>query len=156
MGNKSLDAIAQQKKAMLAALKVSLGVIETACKATGVPRSNHYLWLKTDPEYAEAVGEVTEISLDFAESQLLKVIRGYTLPDVRVLANKEDPESPIIVPITKHIGTDVAATIFYLKTKGKARGYVERQQIENVTPTDPIDQFTDSQLEDEINRLLAS
>jgi len=145
---------AQQKKNMLVALTATLGVVETACQKAGVGRRTHYDWLKEDTEYAADVREINDISLDFAESQLLKVIRGYTMPDVKVFMNKEDPDNPIIVPITKHIGTDVAATIFYLKTKGKARGYVERQQIEQVAPADTADLLTDDQLEDEIKRLL--
>lgn len=144
---------AQQKKKLLAALTATLGVVETACQKAGVGRRTHYDWLKEDAAYAADVAEIVDISLDFAESHLLKVIRGYSLPDSKVFLDK-DTKEPIVVPITKHIGTDVGATIFYLKTKGKARGYVERQQIEQVTPTDTADLLTDEQLEDEIKRLL--
>ena len=151
--DKSSDKSDSLKKAMIAALRSSLGVVETACKAAGIARSTHYLWLKQDADYAGQVAEVNEVSLDFAESQLFKVIRGYTMPDVKVFLDK-DTKEPIIVPITKQVGTDVGATIFYLKTKGKARGYVERQQVENIPAGAPGDLLTDEQLEDEIARLL--
>lgn len=89
-----------QKKAMLEALEKSLGVVTTACKLIGVDRKTHYRWMDKDPKYKAKVIEMSEIALDFAESRLHVLI-------------KEG---------------DTAATIFYLKTRGKQRGYVERQE----------------------------
>ena len=89
------------KKAMIQALEKSLGVVTTACKSVDINRSTHYDWLKTDKEYKKQVEDIENIALDFAESQLHKQI-------------KEG---------------NTSATIFYLKTKGKNRGYVERQEI---------------------------
>ena len=89
------------KKAMVEALEKSLGVVTTACKTVGIARSTHYLWMNTDDEYKQAVEDISEVALDFAESQLHKQI-------------KEGNST---------------STIFYLKTKGKKRGYVERQEI---------------------------
>lgn len=94
----------QHKKAMLEALEKSLGVVTTACKKAGVGRTMHYEWLKSDPEYKEAVNDLQDITLDFAESQLHKQIQD----------------------------GNTTATIFFLKTKGKNRGYVESQDI-NIT-----------------------
>ena len=91
-----------RKKAMLEALEKSLGVVTTACKNVGISRETHYRWIKEDEVYKKQVKELDNIALDFAESQLHKQINeGST-----------------------------AATIFYLKTKGKSRGYIERQEIE--------------------------
>ena len=102
------------KKALLKALESALGVVTTACRQTDVGRTTYYQWLKEDPEFAKAVKDVQEIALDFAESQLHKQIKeGST-----------------------------AATIFFLKTKGKQRGYVERQEIE-VAEKKPLSWFTD-------------
>jgi hypothetical protein len=89
------------KKAMLEALEKSLGVVTTAAKIVGIDRSTHYEWLKTDEKYKEAVVSIGDVALDFAESQLHKQMRS----------------------------GDTTACIFYLKTKGKSRGYVERQEI---------------------------
>lgn len=91
------------KKAMIEALEKSLGVITTAAKAVGIDRSTHYDWYNNDPEYRAAVDSISDIALDFAESQLHKQIQG----------------------------GEVSSTIFYLKTKGKKRGYVERTEVEH-------------------------
>jgi len=91
----------QHKKALLEALEKSLGVVTSACKTVGVGRTTFYQWLKDDEEFAEAVRDIENIALDFAESQLHQQISG----------------------------GNSTATIFYLKTKGKKRGYVERQEI---------------------------
>ena len=89
------------KKQLVEALEKSLGVVTTACKQTGVNRSTFYEWYNKDEEFKKAVDSIGDIALDFAESQLHKQIK--------------DGNS--------------TATIFYLKTKGKRRGYVERQEI---------------------------
>ena len=94
------------KKAMLEALEKSLGVVTTACKQVGINRSTHYDWLKNDQEYADQVKNLENIVLDFAESQLHKQI----------------------------LDGNTTATIFLLKTKGKGRGYIERQEV--VTDSD--------------------
>lgn len=91
------------KKAMIEALEKSLGVVTTAAKAVGIDRSTHYGWYNNDPEYRAAVDSISDIALDFAESQLHKQIKG----------------------------GEVSSTIFYLKTKGKKRGYVERTEVEH-------------------------
>jgi len=69
----------------------------------------HYDWLKSDPVYKAAVESIQESVIDFAESHLYKLVK------------EGNP----------------AATIFYLKTKGKKRGYIERQEIE-VTERSPL------------------
>ena len=89
------------KKAMVEAMKKSLGIISTACAEVGINRSTHYDWLKTDEEYKQEIEHIAESVIDFAESKL------HTLIDKG----------------------DVASTIFYLKTKGKKRGYVERTEL---------------------------
>ena len=90
-----------KKESMLKALEQSLGIVNNACKMADVPRSTYYKWMKEDSEFAKEVEDVANIALDFAESQLYKQIAD----------------------------SSVVATIFYLKTKGKHRGYVERQEI---------------------------
>lgn len=89
------------KKAMLAALEKSLGVVTTAANNVGITRKTHYDWLNNDEEYAAQVEALENMVLDFAESQLHKQINE----------------------------GNTTATIFLLKTKGKKRGYVERQEI---------------------------
>ena len=93
------------KKAMLEALEKSLGVVTTACKAIDISRETHYRWLREDADYKAAVESLSDVALDFAESQLHKKI----------------------------MEGDTTATIFFLKTKGKKRGYIERQELSGVS-----------------------
>ena len=87
------------KKQIITALELSLGVVTVACKNVGIARTTFYEWYKTDEEFKKSVDSIEDIALDFAESQLHKQIKD----------------------------GNVTATIFYLKTKGVKRGYVERQ-----------------------------
>jgi hypothetical protein len=91
------------KKRMLEALEKTLGVVTPAAKMININPCTHYEWLKNDPDYAEKVQELENIALDFAESKLHGLINS----------------------------GDTVATIFYLKSKGKKRGYIEKQQIEH-------------------------
>jgi len=90
--------ILTHKKDMIAALEKTLGIVTTACKIVGISRATHYEWVKTDAEYKKAVEDIDNICLDFVESQLHTRI-------------KEG---------------DTTSMIFYLKTKGKKRGYIEK------------------------------
>jgi len=90
-----------KKKSMMEALEKSLGVVTQACKIASVSRTQYYQWLKDDPEFKKQTDDISEIAIDFAESKLHSLI------------SQEN----------------VASTIFYLKTKGKKRGYVETQEL---------------------------
>lgn len=96
-----MSATDTRKKAMLAALEKSLGVVTTAARQVGIERTTHYHWMNEDEEYKRAVESLDDVALDFAESKLHSLIQN----------------------------EDTAATIFYLKTKGKKRGYIERQEV---------------------------
>lgn len=89
------------KRAMLEALEKSLGVVTTAANIVGITRKTHYDWMQKDPKYAQSVADIENVTLDFAESQLHKQVKD----------------------------GNTSATIFLLKTKGKKRGYIERQEI---------------------------
>ena len=92
----------RKKESLLKSLEQSLGVVTVACKKADIPRSTFYKWLKEDQEFSKKVKDIENVALDFAESQLHKQISD----------------------------NSTAATIFYLKTKGKARGYQENQSID--------------------------
>lgn len=115
---------AHQKNAVIDALEQSLGVVTRACKIANVGRRTFYEWMGKDPDFAQRVREVENIALDFVESQLFKQI-------------KEG---------------NTAATIFYLKTKGKKRGYVEKQNI-NVNVGTGIGDLPDADLEERVLQL---
>jgi len=89
------------KQRILKALVETLGIVTDACKLAKVERSTYYKYLKADPDFAKEVENIEDVALDFAESALHKNI-----------ANGKE-----------------ASIIFYLKTKGKKRGYIERQEI---------------------------
>lgn len=86
------------KKNLIEALEKSLGVVTTACKNAGCSRETYYKYLREDDKFREEAEDISNIALDFAESQLHKQIKN----------------------------GNTSATIFYLKTKGKSRGYIER------------------------------
>lgn len=99
----SAKSNSNKKEAMVEALTKSLGVVTTACKNVGIARKTHYEWYKEDDNYRISVDDVSEVALDFAESMLHKRIQE----------------------------SDTTATIFFLKTKGKKRGYIEKQEVEH-------------------------
>ena len=81
---RNTEHTAQQKRKLLEALRKSLGVVETACNRVGVGRTTHYDWLKKDKKYAAEVAEIEEVAVDFGETQLHRLMQGYTTPDVKV------------------------------------------------------------------------
>jgi len=112
-----------KKSAMLKALENSLGVVTTACEVVGIDRRTHYRWLQEDEEYRAQVESLTDLAIDFAESQLFELIKGahreVSTPDGEVIRIQDAPNT--------------SATIFYLKTRGKKRGYVERTELAGVS-----------------------
>jgi hypothetical protein len=93
-----------RKRAMIKALEKSLSIVTSACRIAGVGRATHYRWLEIDAKYREAVLDIDSEGLDFAESKLLESIGNGS----------------------------VTATIFYLKTKGRKRGYSEKVQTSRI------------------------
>lgn len=83
-------------------MKASLGNITKACDAVKISRQTYYNWLE-DEEFKSEVANIDEYVIDFAEHSLFKQIQE----------------------------NNTTATIFYLKTKGKHRGYVEKQEIDH-------------------------
>lgn len=87
-----------KQKKVLTELEESLGVVTVACEAAKTNRRLFYQWKKEIPAFSEAVEAIQEVALDFVESKLFERVH-----------EKSD-----------------TMIIFYLKTKGKKRGYVER------------------------------
>jgi hypothetical protein len=75
-------------------LEKSLGVVSLALQKSEITREEYEGWL-TNVAFKQRVNDINELSVDFVENKLLKRIR-------------ED---------------DLNAIQFYLKTKGKKRGY---------------------------------
>jgi transposase-like protein len=77
------------------------GIIATVCQKVGISRNCFYEWCKDDSEFKELVENAKELAIDSVETKLFDLIEA----------------------------NDTTATIFFLKTRGKNRGYVERQEI---------------------------
>ena len=109
----------RRKKTFLRALIACHGVISDACKAAGVTRPTIYNWIEKDPEFTQAMSIIEEDAVDFGESQLFKNIeRGHE-----------------------------ASIIFFLKTRGKKRGYDE---YGNTTGKSELQQRIEDRTDDEL------
>ena len=84
------------------ALEATAGIRAAAAKKLGCSRSTVANYIDRHKRLRDLEAEIVEGNLDVAEGQVLKAI---------------------------HEG-DLKAVIFYLKTKGKHRGYSERHQVE--------------------------
>ena len=93
-----------KKKKVLEVLAKNRGIIVSACKAVDISRHAFYDWLKKDPEFKKKYEEILEEAVDAVESKLYDKIE------------KQE---------------DTTAIIFYLKCKGKNRGYVDKQIVES-------------------------
>ena len=100
----------KKKKDFIEALRNNLGHISNACEAAKIGRRTYYLWIDKDKDFKEDVDHIQDSLLDLAESKLLE--------------NIENNEN--------------TAIIFYLKTKGKRRGYIEKQEVEVVRPISEV------------------
>jgi len=114
----------QHKKAILEALESSLGVVTSACKKVGVGRTIFYEWLKVDEEFSKKVKDIENVALDFAESQLHQQIKS----------------------------GNSTSTIFYLKTKGKKRGYIERMETENLNKNFDLSNLSEEEFQAQLDK----
>lgn len=98
------------KERLLEALENHLGIVTPACKQCQCSRETFYKYRRDDEDFAAKVKDIQEATLDFVENSLMGLIEG----------------------------KNTAATIFYLKTKGKRRGYIEGNNVEQ--PRDETEQ----------------
>jgi len=87
-----------RKHKVLEALQISHGIVTAACKSAHVTRKTYYSWLKKDALFKAQVDQIQDVALDFVESKLLTNIES----------------------------GNVLAQMFYLKCRGKSRGFVEK------------------------------
>jgi hypothetical protein len=90
------------KETLLEALEKSLGIVTEACEKSGLSRTQHYKWYKEDDDYKKAVDSIENKFIDFAETHLKKQIENGS----------------------------TQATTFFLRTRGRRRGYNEKQEID--------------------------
>ena len=111
------------KKELLEALNGCKGIVSTACKSVGLSRTTFYEYYNSDPEFARQADEAQENAIDFVEGKLFEKINGVSV--IRYTAKGEED-------VYEQPPSDTAI-IFYLKTKGRKRGYVEKLETTNVT-----------------------
>ena len=104
-----------KKAAMIKALGTTCGNVSEAIAVLkkadiSVGRTAHYRWLEADEDYQLAVDNAAEKTLDLVEKALINQIKNGS----------------------------VTATTFFLKTKGRVRGYNERQEVDITSGDDPI------------------
>jgi hypothetical protein len=114
------DKTDKKKEFMLQCLKQSMGIVSHACEKADTARATHYEWYNSDPEYAAQVDAINESCIDFAESKLMELINGA----------KHEVATAKGEVLQVQDGPNPTACIFYLKTKGKKRGYVEKSELE--------------------------
>lgn len=113
------------KKKAIEALRSTAGNITAACTAANISRTQFHKWRNEDPEFAQIVSDVSDSAIDMAETALMKQIQD----------------------------GNTACIIFLLKTRGKERGYVERQEFDHRGKDGGAIQFENIPLEDRIAAL---
>ena len=111
----AINKVDNTKKKLLDALADARGIVSTACNNCDISRTTFYNYVNEDEDFKSKVEEINEAAIDYVESKLFEKITGVSTigRDGEVYDN---PPSD-------------TAIIFYLKTKGKKRGYVERQEV---------------------------
>jgi len=114
-----------KKQKVIELYKLTFGNVTKSCEALHISRTTFYQWLKEDADFKAEIENTSpdDLIVDFAEDALIGRIRA----------------------------GDTTAIIFTLKTKGKKRGYVEKQEI-GITPensTKPVIIFGDEEEENE-------
>lgn len=90
--------------------------ITATCAALGISRKTFYEWKEKKKKLAEGLEAAEEAIIDFAESKLVEHINN----------------------------DDVQALIFFLRTKGKKRGYVEKTETDvNINQFEKLMQDTE-------------
>ena len=101
------------REQFIKAIDKSGGYISLISERVGCALSTVYEWIDKDTEVKAAILKEKVKQVDFAEGKLQSLIQ------------KENP----------------TAIIFYLKTQGRDRGYVERQDIDITSKDEKIEGF---------------
>lgn len=92
-------------------------------------RRSHYIYCDEDPEYLERAGDIIEFVIDYVEDKLMGRINN----------------------------NDTTAMIFWLKCKGKKRGWVDKLELDHTTKGESMNKtlanMTDEELLAKLNDL---
>jgi len=98
----AFNKVAYNKNQLIEAMKKSLGIVTNACQMCKISRETFYTYMEKDVEFKKQIEDIENTQADFVESQFMKNIKN----------------------------GDTSCIIFYLKTKGRNRGYTERQELD--------------------------
>ncbi len=106
------DKLSPKQKTFLTIFEKRAGNIALAARANSMDRATYYNWMANSPVFKKAVEDTKEGLLDFVESMAMSEIKK----------------------------GNTAMIIFYLKTQGKKRGYIEStEQILTAKAPEPKD-----------------
>ncbi len=97
---RQFNAIQHRKEMLLKVMIENLGNVTKSCEVLNIDRGTFYNYYNNDNEFKQQIDDIKNITLDFVESKLLKKVKD----------------------------EDITAIIFYLKTQGKKRGYIEKTE----------------------------
>jgi len=106
---RQFNAIQHRKEMLLKVMIENLGNVTKSCEVLNIDRGTFYNYYNNDNEFKQQIDDIKNITLDFVESKLLKKVKD----------------------------EDITAIIFYLKTQGKKRGYIEKTEQE-ITIQPPV------------------
>jgi hypothetical protein len=107
------------KEKLIKRLQFHLGNIKKSCDECGVSRQTYYDWYNNDSFFRQCVDDIHEGVIDFVESSLQEQIKD----------------------------GNITAIIFFLKTKGKKRGYIEKQELDiNQSNTPDLSNLTSEEI----------
>jgi len=100
-----------RKEKVIAVYKTKGCNVSATCKAVGVSRAHFYRIKKSSKKFARALKDAEESNIDNVETALLSAVGE----------------------------GNITAIIFFLKTKGRKRGYVEKIEHDTtITSIDPV------------------
>jgi len=102
--------LSKQQMLFIKAFRSNNFNITKACKIIRIARQTYYNWMDEVDDFSHLLNEVKEEAIDFVESALMaKIEEG-----------------------------DIRAIIWFLKTKGKSRGYSEKAEIDLKQDHEPV------------------
>jgi len=103
---------------VMAMLEAKSGNIAAAAKGLGVQRATLYAWIDKSKALSKALNDIRESGLDFTEQQAMLLIKGVPkMKEGKLVGWEEKPDGAMIR--------------YMLSTKGKHRGYTEKQEVEH-------------------------
>ncbi len=113
------------KNTMAKNMELTLGIVTTAAKKTGISAESHRLWMRDDSEYRNKIKAIKMMKQDFVESKLMeKVEEG-----------------------------DISAVIFASKTVNRDRGYADKVELSGTVNVNQFSNLSDEELDAKIAKL---